>query len=306
MQDKQLTVICDSSCNFMDSEVNARLAELGLGDIIAYESVPLSIICDGIDTVDDASLDLQALLDYSKKAKHTGTSCPSVGSFVSAFQSAPSKDVICVTISANVSGSYQAAVTARDIALSSDPTRRIIVIDSASAGAQVEYAIDRVFLCDGNGDGNIPMSLMGAAGRNELLEVASSRLTDTLAHSSVLYRLSSFGNLVKGGRLPLIVGTLASGLNIRIIGGVEDGRLTMVSKAKGDKRAVREIYRLMAEDRWDEQRLFIDYVGDDGRKIADMIASGCACASVKIRPCRGLCSYYAEDGGVIVGFGTRR
>ena len=306
MTKKQLTVICDSSCNFMDDDINRRLSEIGLGNIIHYESVPLSIICDDIDTVDDASLDLTALIERSKKAKHTGTSCPSVGSFVSAFQSAPSKDIVCITISAGVSGSYQSAETARDIALSSDPTRRIIVIDSATAGAPIEYAIDRVLLCDGNGDENIPMSLMGAAKRNELLEVVSSRLTDTLNHSDVLYRLSSFGNLVKAGRLPRIVGTLASGLNIRIIGSAEDGHLTMVSKAKGDKRAVREIYRLMAEKGWDEQRLFIDYAGKEGRKIADMIASGCACASVTIMPCRGLCSYYVEDGGVIVGFGTKR
>lgn len=306
MSNKQLTVICDSSCNFMDEDVNRRLADIGLSDIIHYESVPLSIICDGIDTVDDASLDLTALIARSKKAKHTGTSCPSVGSFISAFQSATSKDIVCITISAGVSGSYQAAETARDIALSSDPTRRIIVIDSATAGAPIEYAIDRVLLCDGNGDENIPMSLMGAAKRNELLEVVSSRLTDTLNHSDVLYRLSSFGNLVKAGRLPRIAGALASGLNIRIIGSAEDGHLSMVSKAKGDKRAVREIYRLMAERGWDEQRMFIDYVGDEGRKIADMIASGCACANITIMPCRGLCAYYVEEGGVIVGFGVRR
>ena len=306
MPKKKLTIICDSSCNFMDAEVNEKLDELGLGDVIHYESVPLSIICDGIDAVDDSSLDLHALIERSKHAKHTGTSCPSVGAFASAFQSAPSKDVICVTISAGVSGSYQAAVTARDIALASDPMRRIIVIDSATAGAPIEYAIDRVLLCDGNGDANIPMSLMGAANRNELFEVVSSRLTDTLNHSDVLFRLASFGNLVKSGRLPRIAGTLASGLNIRIIGSAADGKLTMVSKAKGDKRAVREIYRLMAERRWDEQRLFIDYAGNGGRKIADMIASGCACANIEIRQCRGLCSYYVEDGGVIVGFGTRR
>lgn len=306
MSNKQLTVICDSSCNFMDSDVNRRLSEIGLGDVIHYESVPLSIVCDNIDTVDDASLDLTALMERSKKAKRTGTSCPSVGSFVSAFQSAPSKDIVCVTISSGVSGSYQAAETARDIALSSDPTHRIIVIDSAVAGAPIEYAIDRVLLCDGNGDENIPMSLMGAAKRNELLEVVSSRLTDTFNHSDVFFRLSSFGNLVKSGRLPRIVGTLASGLNIRIIGSAEDGHLSMVTKAKGDKRTVRELYRLMAERGWDEQRLFIDYSGEEGRKIADMIASGCACAKINIIPCRGLCSYYVEDGGVIIGFGTKR
>ena len=27
-------------------------------------------------------------------------------------------------------------------------------------------------------------------------------------------------------------------------------------------------------------------------------------ADIEIRPCRGLCSYYAERGGVIVGFET--
>ena len=82
---------------------------------------PLTITVDGEDFVDLPGTDLDRMIDRMSHCKKSSTSCPSVEAFAEQFRKA--KNVICVAMTAQLSGTYNAAVQARELVLEEDPSR---------------------------------------------------------------------------------------------------------------------------------------------------------------------------------------
>ena len=81
-------------------------------DGVDFTSVPLSIITDEKEYVDDSGLDVDKMVEelYSYKGR-SSTACPGVGDWLKAFGDA--EEVYCVTIISTLSGSYNSAMTAK-------------------------------------------------------------------------------------------------------------------------------------------------------------------------------------------------
>ena len=80
---------------------------------VPFESVPLKIVTDVKEYVDDAALDVAGMVaDLLKYKGKSGTACPGPGEWITAFEDA--EYVFCVTITSNLSGSYNAACVAKD------------------------------------------------------------------------------------------------------------------------------------------------------------------------------------------------
>ena len=80
---------------------------------IAFESVPLKIITAQKEYVDDAGLDVRAMVEELQRYKgRSSTSCPNAADWLMAFGEA--KWVFCVTITGTLSGSYNAACMAKE------------------------------------------------------------------------------------------------------------------------------------------------------------------------------------------------
>lgn len=125
------------------------------------------------------------------------------------------------------------------------------------------------------------------------------------APRQVLFALSCFDNLVKNGRMSRVVGFVAGKMGMRIVGrGSDEGKLEMLHKTRGETRTLAFILEEM------DRR---GYQGTPGghqpllqreRRPAaaprhrDQVAG----ADVTILPCSGLTSFYAQDGGIIVGY----
>ena len=107
------------------------------------------------------------------------------------------------------------------------------------------------------------------------------------------------------GRVSPAVGALVGLLGIRVVGRAsEQGTLEPLSKVRGDRKALQELLRIMKELGWKGGRVRIAHnenaamatsLRDALRAIYDKL-------DVTIERCRGLCSYYAEKGGLLVGF----
>lgn len=112
-------LIADSSCNLRGYMPSAP-------DTI-YRFAPLKVNVGGQEYVDDEALDV-AELNRRVAAEESATSsaCPSVGEWADRFRSAD--NVIAITISANLSGSYEAAIMARDLVLEEDGSDRKSVV----------------------------------------------------------------------------------------------------------------------------------------------------------------------------------
>ena len=122
-----LNLVSDSSCDLISGELNSPYARLTVA--------PMCLHVGGQDYPDTPALDIPALL--AMLAHHPSSSaCPSPAAYAAAFEQG--EETVCVTISSNLSGSYNAAMAARDLVLAEHPEKKIFVLDSrATSGVMI-------------------------------------------------------------------------------------------------------------------------------------------------------------------------
>ena len=103
---------------------------------IAYASVPLKIVTDEKEYVDDETLDTAAMVaDLEAYKGRSGTACPSVGNWLDAFGDA--EYVFTVAITSNLSGCHNAALQAKAVYEEQHPDRHVCCLDSLSTGPEM-------------------------------------------------------------------------------------------------------------------------------------------------------------------------
>lgn len=277
-------IVADSSCNLRSYQPTAPRC--------VFATAPLKIEVAGTEYVDDEHLDVNELNQHvAVESSASGSACPSVGEWEELFGLAD--NVLAITISSNLSGSYDAAVMARSMVLErSGEQKRIEVIDSKSAGGPLEIA---VMLIDRYLTKNPEASM------DEVAPYAAQILDS----SQVLFSLSSYGNLTKAGRMPKFVGALASTLSIRMLGTASpEGTISIVGPTRGDKKTYKKIVERMEADGFHGGMVCIDHVDNEpgAQKLQKEILAQWPSSEVHMIACGGLCSYYAEQTGLIVGY----
>lgn len=275
-------IVADSSCNLRGFEPQTP-------DCV-YRFAPLKINVADEEFIDDASLDV-AELNRRVSAEETASSsaCPSVGEWADLFRQA--NNIIAITISANLSGSYEAAVMARDIVLE-EGERNIFIVNSRAAGGKLELLaveVDRYL----------------AAHPEATFNEVTAHICDLEQSSTVLFLLSSYENLAKAGRMPKMAGVLANKLKIRMLGTASsEGTIKVVGPARSQKKAFEKIVGCMKGDGYTGGPVYIDHVFNEraAQELSDRIHQDWPNAEIIIMPCGGLCSYYAEEDGLIIGY----
>lgn len=275
----QFRIAADSSCN---------LLALDGADFV---SVPLTIRTDAEEFRDDAFLDVDAMVAALRATKgRSYSACPNIAQWEEAF--GERGDVIAFTITSGLSGSYNAACAAKEICRQRDPSRRIHVVDSLSAGPEIALLIEKA----------LSETRAGADFDGVCRAVQEYR-----ERTRLLFALESMHNLAQNGRVNRLVATMAGVLGIRAVGQASaEGTLEMLGKARGARRT----RQLMLSEM---ERL--GYRGGSARighcqnetlalEIRDEIRRRFPAADAQIHPLRGLCSYYAERGGIMLGFET--
>lgn len=274
-------IVADSSCNLRGFTPQAP-------DTV-YAVAPLKVLVGSQEYVDNEQLDVSAL-NRAVAAESTASSsaCPSAGEWAERFRLAD--NVIVITISANLSGSYEAAVMAKGLVEEEGP-RNIHIVNSRAAGGKLEYLVtvlDRYLTT------------------NPTFEDACAFIDQAEEASQVLFSLSSYDNLTKSGRMPKAAGLIANKLSIRILGiASSEGTIKIVAPTRGSKKTVAKIVNAMKSDGYQGGLVFIDHVENEkgAQELADKIRETWPSAEIQILPCGGLCSYYAEQSGLIIGYG---
>ena len=254
-----------------------------------FASVPLKVIAGSRTYVDDASTDPAQMIEelHSFKGK-MGTACPSIYDWQEAFGEA--EEIFCVTITSSLSGSCSAACVAREQYLREHPNRRVQIIDSLSVGPEMQLLIEKIRDC----------VLAGCDFAQTCAAAAAYRQKTRL-----LFLLESMKNLANNGRIKHIAAKAAGLLGIRAIGRASDhGTLEMLDKARGEKRALRAMAEQMFRLGHRTGAVRIGHCGspDAARALKELIQHRAPQARITLYPCRGLCSFYAEQGGLLVGF----
>lgn len=275
-------IVSDSSCDIRALD--------GLAPGVSFALVPFKITIGDREFTDLPGLDVEEMLRVMTTYDGASTSaCPSPGEWAALFGQAD--NVIALTISSNLSGSYGAAMAARQIVLETQPSKNIFVLDTLSdAGALASAAeLANRLIGQGQSFGEVCRALerFNSAGH-------------------ILFALSSFENLVKNGRVNRVIGFIAGHLHMRVLGRrTQDGRIDFFFKTRGERRVLARMLEEMADTGFDGSRpVVISHClnPDAAEALRQGIASRWPAARVQVIPCAGLCSFYAQQQGVILTY----
>jgi DegV family protein with EDD domain len=269
-------IICDSSSNLRPAA--AHLA-----------TVPLKIVTDKKEYTDDETLDVAAmLLELESYKGRSGTSCPNVADWLEAFGEA--QWVFAVAITSNLSGSYNAAVQAKQAYEEEHPDRRVCCLDTLATGGEMVLIQEK-------------LEQLIAQGLS--FEEVEAAIREYMHHTHLSFMLERMDNLAKNGRVSPIVAKACGILNIRIVGCASDvGTLQPDHKCRGTKKALETIVKDMVEKGYRGGKVILDHVynPDAAQALKEKILAQFPDADVRIGLCGGLCCFYAEQGGMMWGY----
>jgi DegV family protein with EDD domain len=273
----KIKIVADSSANLYT-----------LDGGVEFVSAPLTIRTDEREFVDTADLDIRDMVDYLSKYKgKSGSACPGVGDYLDAFGDAD--EIYCVTIISTLSGSYNAAMTAKAQYEEENPGKKVFVLDSYSAGPEPKLLVEKIrdLVLEGKDFDTVC---------KEVVEYKEKR-------SCLLFCLESLKNLANNGRTSHAVAAICSVIGIRLVGDVKDG-LHPTDKCRGEKKAVMTLFKNMKEKGYVGGTVVIDQCFNEGaaNTLKDAIHSEFPNANIRVEKTSGLCSFYAEKGGLMIGF----
>lgn len=255
-----------------------------------FDTVPLSIDVDGHHIVDDDTFD-QA--DFLKKVAESPSSpkssCPSPGIYMEKYH-CDAEHIYAVTLSAELSGSYNSAVTGSNLYHDQYGDKDIYVFNSRSASCGETLIAMKIAECEEAG-----MSF------TEVIE----NVERYIEGQNTYFVLESLETLRKNGRLTGIKALVAGVLNIKpIMGSTPEGSIRQLGQARGiNKALVRMVDEIVSDVKGSAQKiLIITHCNCFERAIhvKEMILSKIKLRNIIILDTRGISSMYANDGGIIV------
>ena len=274
-------IIADSGCDYRSLDNLAPDTE--------FVSIPLTIQVGENIYRDDAQLNIDQMMEEMYATTTASKSaCPSPDDYMKSFEGAD--NIIVVTITGTLSGSYNSAEIAKKIYLEEHPDTKINVIDSLSAGGEVDLLIRK-------------LNHLFAEGLE--FDQVLDAITAYQSKTKLLFVLAKVDNLVKNGRLSKLVGTVVGLLNIRMVGEAsKTGTLELLQKARGQKKAIKSAFDELIKAGYTGGHITIAHRNNDKfiEQFSALICEKFTHASIEVLPTSGLCSFYAEEGGLLMGY----
>ena len=258
-------------------------------DGVDFESVPLRINTNEKEYVDTPDLDVAEMVaDLSTYKGRSGTACPGVGDYLNAFEGYD--EVYCVTITSQLSGSYNAAMTAKQQYEEENPGKKVFVLDSLSAGSEMKLHLEKIK----------ELVLQGLDFETVCQKV--QEYNDN--HTYLVFSLESLHNLANNGRVSPAVAKIAGLVGLRMVGYAEEGKLNPTDKCRGEKKALSTIFSNMKSKGYHGGKVIIDHCFNETAALAlkHIITAEYPDAEISFGTTGALCSFYAEKGGLMVSF----
>ncbi|WP_148877365.1 DegV family protein [Streptococcus sp. Marseille-P7375] len=274
-------IVADSGCDYREIT--------DLANQTRFESVPLTIQIDHEIFVDNAHLNIDDMMEKIYATSSASKSaCPSPDDYLKSFEGA--ENIFVVTITGSLSGSHNSAQLAKKLFLEEHPTANIHIIDSLSAGGEVDLIVKKL---------------------NDLIKEGLSfeQVVEAITHyqenTKLLFVLAKVDNLVKNGRLSKLIGAVVGLLNIRMVGEASDtGTLELLQKARGAKKALTAAVDEVLKAGYKGGRIIIAHRNNEKfcQQFSEVIKEKFPAADISFLPTSGLCSFYAEEGGLLMGY----
>ena len=253
-------------------------------------SAPLTMEVDQYHFVDDATFD-QA--DFLKKIADSPncpkSACPSPDYYKAAFEKSE-KRAYAVTLSAELSGSYNSAVLARDLLLEEKPEMQVHIFNSRSASIGETLITCKIQECEEAG-------------------MEFEQLVDTVEayidEQNTYFVLENLETLRKNGRLGNVKAFIASALKIKpVMGATPEGTIIQLDQARGINKALVKMVEYITEkgEHPEQKILAISHCNcrERGKMVRDAILQKIKVKDVILLDTAGISTMYANDGGIIV------
>jgi len=273
----KIKIISDSSSNMFTM------------DGVDFASVPLRIVTNEKEYVDTPDLDVAAMVaDLSTYNGRSGTACPGVGDYLDAFEGYD--EIYCISITSVLSGSYNAAMTAKQQYEEDHPEAKVFVLDTLTAGSEMKLHLEKI------------KELIDAG---KPFETICEELIDYRDnHTTLQFSLESLHNLANNGRVSPAVAKIAGLVGLRMVGDATGGKLNPTDKCRGEKKAIATVFANMKKAGYEGGKLLIDHCYNEIAALAlkDMVLAEFPDATVVLGQTGALCSFYAEKGGLMIGY----
>ncbi|MGN0359697.1 MAG: DegV family protein [Hominisplanchenecus sp.] len=255
-----------------------------------FLSAPLILQVDEDTIVDDETFDqADFLAKVAASPNCPKSSCPSPEAYREAYDCG-AEHIYAVTLSAELSGSYNSAMLGRNLYLEDHPDAKVYVFNSRSASVGETLIGLKIQECEEAG-----MSF------DEIVETVE----DYIARQNTWFVLENLETLRKNGRLSTVKALVATALKIKpVMGSTDEGTIIQLDQARGINRAIVRMVDLIAEkvEQPEEKILGISHCNclERAQMVREALLKKMNFKDVVILDTAGVSSMYANDGGIIV------
>ena len=274
-------IVCDSCTDLTEEDLKKG----------CYTLVPMTLLVDGEEIIDDETFDQADFLAKVAASKESVKSaCPAPESYMEAYSKAD--DIYVVTLSAELSGSYNSAVLGKNLYEEENGTKNIHVVNSRGA-ATTQVLIAR--------------KLNEYASQGMPFEEVVDKIEEYTTSLRTYFVLETLEVLRKNGRLSRLSATIAGALNIKpVMIGTRDGVIQKAAQARGMKKALAKMVEHMGSEGRDltRRQFVISHCNCYERAVyvKELIKKHLHAEDVDIVDTKGVSSLYACDGGIIVSY----
>lgn len=256
-----------------------------------FSLVPLTLIVENESIVDDSTFNQAEFLRKVKESPNSPKSaCPSPEDYMKEFDH--EGDVYVITLSSELSGSYNSATLARKLYLEEHPEKNIEVIDSRSASV---------------GQTLIAMKIKESIENGLQFDAVVKKVTEFREGMKTKFVLETLDTLRKNGRLTGLQAVICSALNIKpVMGATPEGTICKLDQARGIVKALGLMVKAIEQDVINpkERILGISHCNNYERAlfVKDEILKRVPFKDCFIVDTAGVSSMYASEGGIITAY----
>jgi DegV family protein with EDD domain len=281
---KKWTIIADSAGDLFSRDLTDGK--------IDFRTVPLEIMLDSGNVIDDEGLNVADFVTKMGQNKSVAkTACPPPEKFAEIMRTGD--NVIAVTISSRLSGTYDSAVLAANTVKKEFPNKKIYVLDSLAATA---------------GEARILFELARLINETDLsFDEVVAKIIPYRDRTRTIFFLRNLTNLAKNGRISKIVGLVAKFAKLKLVC-CENGHGEIIKHgiALTSRKALNMLANAPAKKVKEEKQLPVVithcFNETDANELKNMLTQNFKLTDIKIIQTRGLASFYADKYGIVMGY----
>ncbi|MBQ7147615.1 MAG: DegV family protein [Pseudobutyrivibrio sp.] len=255
-----------------------------------FTNVPLTLEIDGEQIVDDETFDQASFIQKVKASPNAPKSaCPSPNSYMMEMD-CDADNVYVVTLSAELSGSYNSACLGKNLFEEDDTSKNIHIFDSKSASI---------------GETLIALKIQECEEAGLSFEEVIERVDAYIAQQHTFFVLETLETFRKSGRLSGLKAAIAETLNIKpVMGSTETGYIQQLAKGRGMAQTIDKMTKCVMDvtANCEDRILAISHCNCPERALSlkKKMESLANFKEIFIVDMRGVSTMYANDGGVIL------